>query len=33
MKHDHSVAAEQISELFPVVWRELDCRVAAGRDR
>jgi putative hydrolase of the HAD superfamily len=32
-RHGVAVTAAQVRRVFPVVWRELDCRTPAGRDR
>ncbi len=32
-RHWINVEPERVSSTFPVVWRELDCRVATGADR
>lgn len=32
-RHGHQVSERRLSELFPIVLQELDCRVPTGRDR
>lgn len=32
-RHGVRVEAEDVRRVFPVVWKELDCRTPAGRDR